>query len=195
MNIAEKLTTIAENEPKVYDAGKKSQYDEFWDNYQNYDEGITPNYAFAYTCWNDKNYNPKYPIKFNSTNLTNVFYSSSITDTKVPIHMEGCQTNNTFRYAKLVTIRELVVDEITTYNTANFPSSLVNIKITGTIGGNIDFGSCSTLTLVSVDSIIVALKTLAEGDGARTLTLHSTVKANMTDTQMAVIQEKGWTLA
>ena len=35
MSIAEKLQQIAENEQNVYDAGKKAQYDEFWDNYQN----------------------------------------------------------------------------------------------------------------------------------------------------------------
>ena len=34
MSIAEKLTTIAENEQKVYDAGQKSEYDRFWDSYR-----------------------------------------------------------------------------------------------------------------------------------------------------------------
>ena len=35
MSIAEKLTAIAENVPKVYEAGQKSEYDRFWDAYQN----------------------------------------------------------------------------------------------------------------------------------------------------------------
>ena len=35
MSIAEKLTTVAENVPKVYEAGKKAEYDAFWDKYQN----------------------------------------------------------------------------------------------------------------------------------------------------------------
>ena len=35
MSIADKLTTIAENEQKVYDAGAKSEHDKFWDSYQN----------------------------------------------------------------------------------------------------------------------------------------------------------------
>ena len=30
MSIAEKLTQIAENEPKVYEAGRKAEHDEFW---------------------------------------------------------------------------------------------------------------------------------------------------------------------
>ena len=36
MSIADKLTTIAENEQKVYDAGKQAEYDEFWDIFQDY---------------------------------------------------------------------------------------------------------------------------------------------------------------
>ena len=39
MSIAEKLELIAENEQKVFDAGKKSEYDEFWDNYQKKSDG------------------------------------------------------------------------------------------------------------------------------------------------------------
>ena len=34
MSIAEKLTQVAENVPKVHEAGKKAQYDEFWANFR-----------------------------------------------------------------------------------------------------------------------------------------------------------------
>ena len=34
MSIAEKLTKVAENVPKVYEAGKKDEHDKFWDEYQ-----------------------------------------------------------------------------------------------------------------------------------------------------------------
>ena len=34
MSVADKLTTIVENEQKVYDAGKQAAYDWFWDRYQ-----------------------------------------------------------------------------------------------------------------------------------------------------------------
>jgi hypothetical protein len=36
MSIADKLTTVAENVPKVFEAGKKSEYDAFWDALQDY---------------------------------------------------------------------------------------------------------------------------------------------------------------
>lgn len=62
MNIAEKLVTIAENEQKVFDAGKKAEYDEFWDAFQ--DNGELRNYqeAFAYNRWNERNFKPKYNL-------------------------------------------------------------------------------------------------------------------------------------
>lgn len=63
MNIAEKLTTIAENEPKIYEAGKKAQYDKFWDTYQQ--NGNLTNYscAFAGRGWTKDIFKPKYDIR------------------------------------------------------------------------------------------------------------------------------------
>lgn len=43
MAIADKLKTIAENEPKVFKAGKQSEYDRFWDKYLN-----SVNFAFRF---------------------------------------------------------------------------------------------------------------------------------------------------
>lgn len=193
-DVYESGRTIGELDGEAH--GRQAQYDEFWDVYQNYGNGISPDNAFSTSRWKDTNYNPKYDLKFTSTNLTNTFYDSWITDTKKPIHVEGCILNNTFRYSHIVTIPLLIVDENTT-NSGGFSAftTLKNITITGTIANNFNFSTCLNLTNASVDSIIGALKQLAEGDEARTLTLHTTVKANMTDAQIATIQEKGWTLA
>lgn len=72
MSIAEKLTTIAENEQKVFDAGKQAEYDAFWDAYQL--GGNRKNYvhAFSYTGWNESNLKPKYVVQ--PTNASNMFY-------------------------------------------------------------------------------------------------------------------------
>ena len=63
MSIAEKLTTIAENQERVFEAGKKSQYDEFWDRYQ--ENGTRTNYQFAFggRGWKKTNLKPKYDVK------------------------------------------------------------------------------------------------------------------------------------
>lgn len=47
-SIAEKLVKIAENESKVYEAGKKAEHDAFSDALLNYGNRDTYNYAFAY---------------------------------------------------------------------------------------------------------------------------------------------------
>lgn len=72
--------------------------------------------------------------------------------------------------------------------------SLTDIVIEGVIGANISFADSSKLTIESLQSIINALKTLGEGE-TKTLTLHATAKAKLTETDIATITQKGWTLA
>ena len=77
MSIADKLTIIAENEQKVYDAGKKSQYDKFWDTYQ--DNGNRTDYAYAFKMpWSEEHWIPKYDIK--PTTAVNIFVGVQVVD-------------------------------------------------------------------------------------------------------------------
>ena len=197
MSIAEKFEVVAD---AAYEKGRQAQYDEFWDVFQDYGNKCNiMRYKYAYRGFTDANYFPKYPIYTRDAYW--MFAESKITDTKVPIILESDTTaaalDGTFRWCiNLKTIKELNVDEKTLLTGAFYQcTALENIVITGVVGTNIDFANSSKLTSASVDSIIRALKQLAEGDEARTLTLHKNVKANMTDAQIATIQEKGWTLA
>ena len=54
---------------EVYEAGKKSEWDKFWDAYQNY--GNRTNYAFAFSGvgWTTENLKPKYNIVATNYNL------------------------------------------------------------------------------------------------------------------------------
>jgi hypothetical protein len=88
LTIAEKLVAIAENQQRVYDAGKlkgisisgaggafdegkaagivvgqQNEYDRFWDAYQS--NGVYKSYAhaFAGNGWNDATFKPKYDLK------------------------------------------------------------------------------------------------------------------------------------
>ena len=94
MNIAEKLATIAENQQKVFDAGKKAFYDEFWDNYQSFGNKTDYRYAFAngsYTStnfsWNEKTFRPKYDIK-PTVSVDRMFGFNSIKDLEA--HLVDC---------------------------------------------------------------------------------------------------------
>ena len=86
MSISDKLVTIAENEQKVFDAGKKAEYDAFWDAYQTNGNRRHYNHAF-YDYWDDITYNPKYPIVVTSTS-DYIYASSNMTSTKVPFTID-----------------------------------------------------------------------------------------------------------
>lgn len=74
MTTAEKLQKIAENEQKVFDAGKKSQYDEFWGELQNYGKRADYYYAFAGYAWSGKTFRPKYDFNQQGARYTNMFF-------------------------------------------------------------------------------------------------------------------------
>ena len=63
MTLDEQYTSIEEKIPKVFDAGKKAEYDAFWDEYQN--NGNRTNYgsAFAGIGWTTDTFKPKYDIR------------------------------------------------------------------------------------------------------------------------------------
>lgn len=59
MSIAEKLTTIAENTPKVYDKGKQDEYNTFWDSiYEKIERDRSTYHLFSGSAWNDTNFKP-----------------------------------------------------------------------------------------------------------------------------------------
>jgi len=209
MSIAEKLTTIAENVQKVYEAGKaagggdESYYDFFWDNFQ--DHGNRRSYRNAFqdygNSWkNGTTYNPKYPITVSSNAYgpNNVFANATgITDTLVDFICEGSlDLTQTFSGARnLNTIKKLVVNEGVKYtNTFANCTALENINFEGVIANSLSFSNSSLLTPTSINNIIGCLKDLTGGT-AQTLTLHATVGAKLTDEQKAAITAKNWELA
>lgn len=174
MSIAEKLQTIAENEQRVYEAGKahgetvgkKAQYDEFWDNFQNYGNRNDYNNAFFGKGWNDISYNPKYPIISKEGNGSNATFSYTlITDTKVPIDISKSTSTDLFGNAyKLVTIRKLVVSETSKHNRSFLNcNALENLTIEGVIGTAIDLQYSTKLSKASITSVINALSPTASG--------------------------------
>lgn len=78
MSVADKLTTIAENQQKVYDAGynkgkadgRQAEYDRFWDDYQQNGNRNDYKNAFSGTGWTEETLKPKYPVKIVDTTAT-----------------------------------------------------------------------------------------------------------------------------
>ena len=71
MSISDKLLTIAENEQKVFDAGKKAEYDAFWDLVQENGNRTNYDFCFAGEAWSVDNFKPKYHIQ--PTSCQNMF--------------------------------------------------------------------------------------------------------------------------
>lgn len=73
MSIAGKLTTIAENVPKVYEAGAKSQYDTFWDAFQENGNRNIYSHGFNGGGWTAETLKPKHLVKPVDTSSTSQY--------------------------------------------------------------------------------------------------------------------------
>ena len=167
MTIAEKLTTIAENEQKVFNAGKQAEYDRFWDLFQDYGNRDHYQYAFSYFNFDDDSYNPKYPIKATRSVYSGYYMFAEckgITDTKVDIEFYY-NANYAFNNAKeLKTIRKMIVRSNVTYaSTFVGATALESVTFDGVIGNNITFVDCEKLSKESITNIIEHLSSEASG--------------------------------
>lgn len=101
MNFAEPLKTIADNVPKVYQAGYDdgvaaggggdNYYDTFWDSYQQ--NGNRTNYAFAFAGagWTDETFKPKYPLRIVG-DAEGAFQKSAISAIPVALDISQCNS-------------------------------------------------------------------------------------------------------
>lgn len=156
MSIAEKLATIAENQQRVYEAGKAAgggdaYYDTFWDNTQNYGNRESHSYAFAGAGWNDNNFKPKYNMHVTNgqymfrytaiEHLAEILSSqgvvidfSAITNTDrmfadgALVHIGECDFTNTTKIASTFANEKALqtIDKITVNESNVFDTSFVN---------------------------------------------------------------------
>lgn len=204
MTIAEKLTTIGENQQKVYDAGVADGEKQAFANYVgNCNSASGFLYAFAGGGWrsNDtasrkKTYLATEDMVFDCTvNGQNMYSYSYVTDTVATINLatESGNAKGTFENAtRLVTIRKLIVSEQTPTLRFTGCTKLNNITIEGIFATSQNFSPCP-LTNETVQNIIDHLKDLT-GQTTQTLTLKADVGAAVTDAQKAAITAKNWTL-
>ena len=114
MTVAEKLTKIAENEPKIYDAGKQEYYDKFWSALQSNGNRTMYNYAFIQGGWTTETLKPKYIVKPTQANY--MFYGNTVLlDLTDPIYdFSDCVSyNNWLTYASVVKVPKIDVSKST----------------------------------------------------------------------------------
>lgn len=161
-SISPYMTLICDNADVSVDYqksyGMQTEYDRFWDAFQDNGRRTIYSSAFAYGGWGDSSYNPKYTIKPTSCNT--MFLQTNITDTKVDIDLtgDGTQKFSMFQYSKLKTIRKLIVKESNGLSDQfTGCSALKHITFEGVIGQRIDFQWCP-LSRTSIDNIFDHLK-------------------------------------
>ena len=225
MSIAEKLTAIAENEQKVFDAGKKAEHIEFWRTVQG--NGSQENYPmFFASAFNERNFYPVFD--FNVKNGMYMFRTFLFTgdldqrlkDCGVVLNTENITNANgmfsgAYKIAKLphIVLTSPIILSLTFYDMTGLKSLEVTFgKETGYSG---IFGGCKALenllvhgtigqngfhvsesTKLTHDSLMSILNCLeAKTEGTWTVTLGTENLAKLTDAEKAIATEKGWTLA
>ena len=183
-----------------HEYGMQAERDAFWNAFQ--EQGNRTNYNYAFYGWTDDTYKPKYPINVVGTASTGTaFNSTKITNTKVAISA-SCQTLSPIfaNAVSLVTIPHLDVSNVTVLIDRCFShcTKLENLTMVGTIQANgFDVSPCKKLTKESLLSVLSALadKTQDTTGTDWVCTLGTDNLNKLTNAEIAIATEKGWSLA
>lgn len=206
MNIAEKVLRAKTDLDDVYEAGKKAEYDEFWDSFK---DDWQVMYRFAGHAWNDKTFYPKYDIVVGGFNCTGIFQLNNVSNLKqrflecnVKLDLsKGVNFLNGFRYSKTVELPEIdltssgivettfadmsnlkSIDKVTFKDGVKFSNTFLNtpnleeIRIGGTISGS-GF-DIHYSTMLSADSLKSIINALSATTTGLTITLPNTAQSN-----------------
>lgn len=177
MTFKEKLLTIAGNVKKVFDAGKKAEYNAFWDAYQQSGQRWNYSYAFASELWDDTTFNPKYSIGTGWDLNLNYTFMNNKNITTIPLIQPATWTGFT--------------------NSFNGCTGLVEVRFGGRsqISNNITFPDSTLLSKESIENIVSCLSDTTTG---KTVTFHTTAKTNaFTDAEWSALiaTKQNWTFS
>lgn len=149
MTVAEKLTLIAENEPKIYGKGKADYADEFWDTLQQ--NGTRTDYSRCFTGWIKEMkpfFKPKYDMLVKNAN--NMFtYNKAIEDLPSVCEEQGIT---------------LDFKQCTNFSTAFYGSEMLRIgTVDTTAASTLAETFCNCAKLQTIDLLIL------KEDGSQTL--------------------------
>ena len=143
MSIADKLTTIAENEQKVYEKGRTDENREFWKKLIGDGVGAC---SFSGSTWNDDTFKPTQDIVFTINNGNWLFSLNNITSVKASLAIHGVKFDTSrlnglsygFYNIKSIDLPELDLRGLKNRNTTQISNGL-----------------CTNTNLVTIDKIIL----------------------------------------
>jgi hypothetical protein len=206
MDIAEKVLRQKKDFDDVYEAGKKAEYDEFWD--EALKNGGSWIYRFAGYCWTDKTFKPTQDL-IATGNSNNIFNNSLITDLTAILNKYGVildvsqatSVSGLFTYSKVTRVPFLDCRNCTTINTSFSNASEVieieGIAINENCNVNSAFNNCKKLeklimsgtigqngfdvhwsTKLTAASLESIINTLSSTTTGLTITLPTTAQSN-----------------
>lgn len=214
MSISDKLTAVAENMQKVYNAG--------------YDAGALPltRIAVLNNLFNGATFPENYDLVLHlkrAVSMQYCFFNSNVRSVTLIAEQAGnvmigfgFRNGSNLQIVDIKDYKATITDiAYAFYMSQKLKSIYGALNISGCSNANAAFSYCASLediefapnttkvsisfdtspllTDKSIQSIIDGLADLT-GSTAKTLTLHSSVGANLTDAQKAVISAKNWTL-
>ena len=224
MSIAEKLTVAADNQKKVYEAGKQAEYNTFWDLYQQNGNRTDYQNGFCGEGWMEETYKPKYDIF--TTNSYMLFRRTGIKDLGAAIHNSGKRvvTSHTylqFTFQQSQNLESIDGIEFTTpltyvsgaFSYCNKLKKIQTLPISED-ATTLDFTNIPLLEDISFSGVIPVNISFAQsgkltgasvqsvidclkdltGATAQTLTFHKDVVNKLTQAQKDAIFAKNWTL-
>lgn len=149
----------------VFDAGKKAEYDAFWDEYQNNGNRTDYRYAFAGPGWNGDTLKPKYSI---SPIYTDDMFSRNSNDIDLKDVLDKCgvvldtsratSMRNTFNITSLLKIPTIsVVSATNTDNLFYYSGWLVTVEkviVTENTTYKGWFTSCGSLENITFEGVV-----------------------------------------
>lgn len=168
MSIADKLTTIAENVPKVYEAGKQAEYDAFWDNYQRPNNVNYPDMYFAGVAWTKETFKPKSDIKLKNGyscflynkiggDLTALLEELGVKlDTSEAVNMQSAFTSSTFTRIPVIDLRKTYIlgHTSTTFSSSDLVTIDGLIVNETTLYNNTMFQNATKLANITFEGVI-----------------------------------------
>lgn len=214
-------TGYSEGHDVGFTDGKKSEYDAFWDVFQQNGTRTDYNNAFAGTGWQVETFKPKYKMQpisaymmfrymcvkdvledccdidfSKNKNWQYTFSYSFLTEIRSTINMTSdCSVSATFQNCLyLETISDLrFTENISMTNMFNYCYELTNLNITGVIGqSGLNLQSSSKLTHDSLMNIINALRDYSGSSGSYKVIFGNINIAKLTAEELQMIQDKGW---
>ena len=144
MSTADKMQTVVDNVPLVYQAGRNDEWSDFWDSAQDFGNKVDYTRAFASPIWNAYTFRPKYDIR--PTTAPVIFQNFGTEAIDLQAHLESCGVELDFSHCNSLNygFNSAIISRV----------GIIDMRgVTTVTGADAVFHSCPSI--VTIDKLIV----------------------------------------